>query len=262
MESDEKIIEVILSESKKLQKVLNDHFLNEFAKLHNIPIELSQLHAKQEIVAKRGYFLNVKKKYGLFIVNSEGVPVKELETKGVISKRSDYPRFTRDSVNRLLELLLKEEEVSFKKIRAFIEEARDKIINYCIEGNKEVGRPVSFSKQLSNYKVVPSHIHAMLLWNDLEYEYFVPGTRGYLFKIKGIDPYLAPEKMQEKLSKYSKANSVVLPYEEEKLPEYYKIDLENMIDFCWDSRVSELLEPIMDKIDTKRKIEKLSMTTW
>jgi len=45
-------IELILNESKKLQKVLNDDLLIKFAKLHNINQENSRFSLKQEIVAK------------------------------------------------------------------------------------------------------------------------------------------------------------------------------------------------------------------
>ncbi|MCK5018747.1 MAG: hypothetical protein KAS32_16920, partial [Candidatus Peribacteraceae bacterium] len=61
---DDAIIKLILDESKKLQDVLNFSFLTKFAEMHNINPDNNKFFAKQEVVAKRGYFMPVKKKYG------------------------------------------------------------------------------------------------------------------------------------------------------------------------------------------------------
>ena len=100
--------------------------------------------------------------------------------------------------------------------------------------------------------------HGMNFWNEVEYDYFVPGTRGYLFRITGIDQFRAPERVLKKLSGKAAPNSIVIPFEEEKVPDYYHIDLNEAISFAWDSRVRELLEPMWAQIDPKSKKEEFS----
>ena len=201
--------QIILDESKKLQGILNDHFLKEFAKFHNINPEHNGFELKQEVVAKKAYFLNVKKKYALYIVNEEGVDVSKMDVKGLITRRSDYPKVTKEGINKVLEMLVKDDKVSFTKIREFVEEKRKEILDLIIKGDKRIARPVSFTKTLDNYKVIPSHVHGMLLWNNVAYDYFVPGTKGYQFKINGVDHYNCPKEVESKLHYFNEKRNKI-----------------------------------------------------
>lgn len=262
MNKDDKTVNTILEESKKIQNILNDTLLDKFIKLHNIPKKYSQFYSKQEIIAKRAHFLDVKKHYALWIINAEGVPVEEFDEKGLVTRRSDYPSLTKERIKRIFDFLLKEDKVSFKKISKYIEETSLEIKGLIAKGEKSVARPVKFSKELSAYKSIPYQINGMLLWNNLEYKYFVPGTQGYCYRITGIDPYLAPSKIQSKLREIKEFKWLVLPYEEEKLPDYYKIDVDEMLDFAWTTRITELLKPILHNINRKKQIEKQSLVTF
>jgi predicted HTH domain antitoxin len=250
--TNEEIVKLILSESAQLQDVINKNFLGQFCKIHNINPKHNFLYAKQEVVAQRGFFPGPKKKYALWIINKEGVPVAEDEIKGLITRRSDYPRITKERIMNVIEILIKDEIVSFSKIAEIIENTRDEIRMLASQRSKQIGRPVSFSKNIDEYKAMPQHIAGMLFWNELEYGYFVPGTKGYLFFLRGINTMDAPNRIMEKLnSNRSKVpNSIVLPYEEESLPEYYDIDVEKTLDFCWNDRVNELVAPISKQIES------------
>lgn len=259
MENDSKIIDIILAESKKLQDVLNNHFLKEFAKLHNIPEEYSKFYAKQEIVAKRAYFQTEKKHYALHIVNKEEVPVDEVEIKGLVTRRSDYPRITKEGIKYLLDYVLKEEKISFKYMREYIDSTEQKILEMLKVGDRNAGRPVTFSQEIGDYKRIPGHVLAMQVWNDLEYNYFVHGSKGYYFQCS-IDNYTCPDSVREKLGKYQVKDlkAIVLPYEEDNLPSYYNVNIDEMIKFCWTNRVEELFDPILEKMGK----QKLEVSTW
>jgi len=257
---EEEIVEIILRESKKIQDVLNNGFLNKFVKLHGVNSKYNFLKLKQEMVAKKAYFLDVKKKYALWVVNEEGVPVQKPVLKGIVTRRSDYSSCTKEGINELIRLLIKEEKVSFKKIREYKEEMTEKVDSLIRSGDKRIARPVAFTKPLRQYKVIPSHVHGMLLWNELVYEYFAPGTRGYQFKIKGVDPYKMPESVKRKISYFDlkKHNNIVVPGEEERLPDYFIINYDASMKFVWEDRVNEFLSPIMDRIDKRQKIKLLT----
>lgn len=252
----EEIVKVILGESHKLENVINNDFLKGFIKLHNIPPEHNFLNIKQEILASRAYFPGVKKKHCLYVVNKEGITVEELESRGLVVRRSDYPSITKERIKEILNLLVKEETLKISEIRKLIWKTRDQLLEMLQNGSREVGRPVSFNKPLKEYKMIPGHIRGMILWNKLEYNYFVTGTRGYMFRITGIDQFQAPDKILEKLPNIEICNYIVIPFEEERVPEYYQIDINQGIEFSWDTRVRELLQPIWPQIDkTTQRID-------
>lgn len=262
MNKDDKIVDLIISESKKLQDVLNNDLLNKFVELHNIPKDRSKFFAKQEIVAKRGYFLDVKKKYALRIINKEGVPVEEIEEKGLITRRSDYPSLTKERLKPIFNYLLKEDKIPFGLIVKHIAETELEMKSSIIKGLKCIARPVSFSKELSSYKKIPYQVKGMETWNALEYNYFVPGTKGYLFRISGIDPYIAPKRVQNNVNKVKEIRWLAIPYEEENLPNYYKVDIESMLNLAWRDRVNEFLRPVLPHINKKTRISEQSLTTF
>ena len=259
---DDAIIKLILDESKKLQDVLNFSFLTKFAEMHNINPDNNKFFAKQEVVAKRGYFMPVKKKYGLHIVNAEGTPCSEQDIKGMVTRRSDYPAYTKEKIKELLVYILTTEKISFKWIRDFIKNEEDIIRLKCMNGEKIVAKPVGWKKGLNEYVKIPSHIFGMQLWNNLEYNYFLKGTKGYQFKILGMDQYAIPDRIKKNADKIHGRNNIAIPYEEETLPDYYRIDVDSMVELAWGKRVRELFEPIWDKIDRRAGIQKVTEATF
>lgn len=256
----EEITQIVLEESKKLQKVINEELLPEFAKLHNISLDHNYFDAKQEVVASRAYFPGPKKKYSLRLCNMEGVPVDENEDKGLITRRSDYPPLTKQRIQEILDVLVKDEKVSFSKIKGIIETTRNEMLRLIKEGSKVLARPSSFTKPLIEYKTMPMHIKGMLMWNSLEYENFRPGTKGYLYRIKGVDVYKAPPSVLSRLENTNIANNIVIPEDVDVLPDYYEIDVDAMIQFAWDGRVDELIEPIIHNIYVEKN--KDTLLTW
>ena len=257
----EEIVEIILTESKKLQNVINNELLVDFAKLHNIDPKHNFFNAKQELVASRAYFPGPKKKYSLRICNAEGVPVDESEDKGLVTRRSDYSALTKERIQQILDVLVKDEKISFSKIKQIIDDTRVEMLDLIRKGSKLLTRPSSFTKPLDEYKGhLPQHINGMLLWNNLEFENFRPGTRGYLYKIKGVDRYKAPERILSRLSEVEVGNCIVIPENTLTIPDYYELDVEAMIAFSWDDRVTELIEPILSKVYTNLKVD--TLMTW
>jgi len=251
-QTNEEITGMVLETAKDLENVLNTELLIYFAKAHNIPLDQNRFLLKQEIVARGAYFLNVKKKYCLFITNEEHVELTKpkVDSKGMITRRSDYPSITKERVQQILDMLVASETVDYAKIKKFIDETEKELLILCRNGQKEIARPVTFSKDEESYKKAPPQIAGMKFWNLCEYAVFVPGTKGYLFKIKGIDYEKSPErirKLQGQLESH-KMQYIVVPTEEPRLPEYYIIDVDAMLKFAWIDRISELLEPISPHI--------------
>ncbi len=244
MYNSEEIVKIVLSECKSLEHILNDNILLEYLKLHKIPQEYSALYLKQEVIADNALFFSKKKQYGLHVIK-----VDKNIIKGISTQRSDYPEYTKKKIVELLDMVIKTDVIDFEKITNFIEETRKEILKLIFERHCSIARPSSFAKKEEDYIIDPYQVNAMRLWNKLEYDYFVEGTKGYLFRIQGIDNMNAPEKILNNLHILTrKDKSIVMPYEETILPEYYVIDVPAMIKFTWDSRITPVLNAIKGKI--------------
>ena len=87
----DKVIHLVLEIAAELQGIVNT-FIGEFAKKSfNIPSDRDHFfELKQEVVVERGYFSG-KRRYAMYIVNKEGVPVEELDMKGLDLMKSNMP---------------------------------------------------------------------------------------------------------------------------------------------------------------------------
>lgn len=250
--TDEEIVGIVLEESRSLEEYVNNYLMKEFGRIHNISESDNIFNVKQELVIKTAYFTDVKKRYVVHIVNKEGISTNKMDVKGFVTRRSDYPEFTKIKIMELLNLLVGfDDKISFKKINKFIEDTRIEILDLCEKNDSRIARPVSFNKTLDEYKSIPYQVKAMQLWNYLEYDYFVPGTKGYLFKIIDIDFNKAPKRILNKLHNinFKKSTSIVIPYEENYIPDYYIVNVDDMIQFAWDNRVDELISPLNYKLN-------------
>jgi hypothetical protein len=245
----EDLVALILKEAENIKANAIVPIALEFGRKHNIKDKFNLFDAKQELVADTGYFPGVGKKYSLHIINKEKDPVDKMENKGIEVRRSDYPEFTKERLSMLLDMLVREYYIDFKKIAKFITDSREILITGILEGSKKAARPVHFNKNDDEYKTQTMHIRSMKLWNKLEYPYFEQGTKGYMFNIEGINYMKSPDRIKKLIDEGIKiGNAIAMPYEEEFLPSYYIIDIDKMIEFSWDIRISNFLKPLSEDV--------------
>jgi DNA polymerase elongation subunit (family B) len=98
----EETVKYVLEIANEIQSTANNN-------LHSLVVELFNLHdrphyfdLKQEVVLERGYFAG-KRRYAQFIVNKEGVPVEELDIKGLDLMKSNFPPYFRKFSKQLLQ---------------------------------------------------------------------------------------------------------------------------------------------------------------
>ncbi len=225
------------------QKIIKDMVLN-----HNVKENFNRLELKNELVIKRGLFL-AKKRYALYVINQEGKKVEEVQSKGLEIRRSDFPSFSKDCIVELLDLILKSDKVTISKINTFVKSKEKDFIERIKNGDKSIARPVAWTKKIEDYKVLSQGVKSMLAWNNLLYKIHNVGSKGYLFKIKGLDMEKAPANVVENYNKHFiekgiKLEVIALPDEEERLPAYFVIDVRDMLKFAWEDRYNLLLEPL------------------
>jgi hypothetical protein len=270
--TNEEIIDFILEQVDYFQNKINSELMPYINKKRNILNEHNYFVFKNEWIARRTWFLTSKKKYGLHKLFLEGEKVDQLETKGLDTERSDYPNRTKEILFELLNKLLKT-EWTYDEVMEFVDEKRMELRNIVASGNVSISKPVSWAKETYK-KRKPSHIIAMENWNILEYEYFQHTNKGYLFYIKGVDreKYIAAGKDPKNLERFMQQPEkhrkiIAVPQFDDKLPDYYIIDIDRMMNFVWEDRWKILLEPInirdrKGKINDKAFNEQKGILTW
>jgi len=233
------------------QKFLNTKVIPYIIEKHNIPLEKNKLFLKNEFVIRRGLYVSAKH-YANYVISKEGTPMDKIDVKGLDTRRSDYSSITKQYLKEVLDLILKSEVFSIQKVMEYVTE-KNKIFAKIINDRKTIiGRPVSFGRKLEEYKVISQGVKGMCAWNNLEYKMFDVGSRGYLFKIKGVDLEKAPDEVRLNYDKHFlkkgvKLELIVVPEEVEIVPNYYIIDNKMMLDFSWRDRYNLLLEPLLTK---------------
>jgi DNA polymerase elongation subunit (family B) len=98
----EEMVKQVLKIATEVQGAANES-------LHKLVVDLFNLHdhphyfdLKQEVVLERGYFAG-KRRYAIYIVNKEGVPVEELDIKGLDLMKSNFPPYFRKFSKQLLQ---------------------------------------------------------------------------------------------------------------------------------------------------------------
>lgn len=232
----------------EIQGYLNDTIIPEVTRLHNVPDKENKLFLKNELVISRGLFL-AKKRYAIQVESQEGKKVDETVYMGLEIKRSDFAISTKIFLTELLDLILKSEVIKINHILDFISKKEKDFIKLIKAGDKTIARPVSFTKDIKSYKVVSQGVRAMVAWNEILYNIHVVGTRAYMYKVMGIDESLVDDTVMSKYRKYvndgNKLDVIAIPDEEEKLPNFFIVDLKQMLQFCFTDRYEAILKPIM-----------------
>jgi DNA polymerase elongation subunit (family B) len=122
----EEMVKHVLGIASEIQSAANEN-------LHKLVVDLFNLHdhphyfdLKQEVVLERGYFAG-KRRYAQFIVNKEGVPVEELDIKGLDLMKSNFPPYFRKFAKQLLQDIMfgKPKPEIDKQILSFRESIND-----------------------------------------------------------------------------------------------------------------------------------------
>jgi uracil-DNA glycosylase family 4 len=247
-------VEKIQGWCKEVEEFLNKHRIVEMVKRHNVNLEFNRLELKNELVISRGLFL-AKKRYAIRVINNEGKEVDKINYMGVEIKRSDYPSKSKEFLSELSELILKDEKFKLSKVIKYVSRKEKEFKDLIIQGDKTIARPVTWGKELSDYKTIPQGVRAMEAWNNIMYDIHRPGNKAYMFWVRGIDfDKIQDDKEREKIrAKYdkfigrgNKLEVIAIPDEERRLPAFFVPDLNAALRFSFMDRHELMLKPLTD----------------
>ena len=96
---------VILEIASEIQKEANENIDRVTRNYFNVKERPHYFELKQEVILERGYFAG-KRRYAMFIVNKEGVPVEELDMKGLDLMKSNmtpmYSKFGEELIKKIM----------------------------------------------------------------------------------------------------------------------------------------------------------------
>lgn len=146
-----------------IQTKINEYY-DEYSKIyHNVNTHFFNI--KQEMIAESGFFLDVKKRYALKIINKKGVPVNEIEIKGLDVVRSSFPKIFRKFMRGLIVDVLERKEVDV--LNASIAAFRDDYKNNDITNILIPSSVKELSKFLPGQKGTPIHVKSAQNYNAL-----------------------------------------------------------------------------------------------
>jgi uracil-DNA glycosylase family 4 len=246
----------------QIEDFLNEDKMINLVKKHQVNLDYNRLKLKNELVISRGLFL-AKKRYAIRVINNEGKDVDKINYMGVEIKRSDYPRASKEFLSELSELILKPEKLSLKKVFAYVDRKEKEFVKMILDGDKSIARPVSFGKEIKDYKTLPQAVKAMLAWNKIMYDIHKKGAKSYMYWVRGIDFDKIPdpeerEKIRKKYSDYvgegNKLEVIAIPDEESKLPPWFIPDKKAALEFSFTARYNLMLEPLMGEVKKKEAL--------
>lgn len=245
----EKTDERIKAWCDQIQEYLNNDIIKPIVERHNIQLEFNKLDLKNELIISRGLFL-AKKRYVIHVVNNEGRVVDETKYMGLEIKRRDFPSRSKKFLKELIEIIMKSKTVSLPKLFKFVYSQEKEFIKLIKEGSKTVARPISYGKNIDNYKVVPQGVRAMEAFNQISYRAHTVGSMGYLFHVSGINTEKAPNDVVKNYDKFLSENKkltiVGIPDEEPSLPSYYIPNVKTQLKFAFTDRYELLLAPLTE----------------
>lgn len=243
------------NEIDKIQTFINEIAIPQLLTYHHLNLKYSVMNLKNEFMFSRYYSLEGKKHYASKVISQEGHDVSYIDIKGLEIKRSEIPPLSQSMLKEFIDTIMDE---SIKKIdlisklNAISDKYYKLISNSLNERNNDAARIGSFSHELQDYKVLPQHVKGMLIWNDLAgKEDFKTGTKGRLWNILGVDIDKMPSNIKDNyhniLMKHFQTKDlkcVCVPEDVEKLPDYFIVDTKKMLEYAWQDRKDNLLNPL------------------
>jgi len=240
--------EIILKLATQIQNESNDNLNSLSKRLFNISPDTHYFQLKQEVICA-GVLTTGKRRYAMYVTNKEGVPVEELDMKGLELMKSNMNKLFKKFGENLIK------DVLFGKPK---EEIDNNIVDFYKSlktlDPKELGKPTGV-KQISNYQIrstageifsrfklkAPFNTKAAVRYNDLlkfkkldkKYESIIEGDKLFVINLKqnpfGIETIGVP-------------NAKTPPEIEEFVKQY--IDVEEIFDSLLANKLKSLYEDL------------------
>ena len=249
MDEDE-LVDFVSRASHKISKIINKR-MNVFSDSW-LNADKNYLRFKEEWVARRGFYLGVKKRYANWIIWQEGVTIPEEdrkpEVKGLDIVRSDFPKHLQDFMRNILEELLQKGLGVKDEIMEYIVDFKDNLRDDASDDIETIAVKSS-ANNMEKYtdpknsrraiKGAPFHVVGAINYNayleikgySKEYQKITEGDRIGVVYLRSnrlgfghvsfpID-YRVPEEFEQFLDEYCNRRLTIKKLLDNKLQKYY-----------------------------------------
>ena len=260
--SDKEKIDKVIELNESVAQYINNVMIHELLNMHNTsPTESSakkfNFNFKQELVIRRALFLEIKKKYAIWLVSKEGKPLDKISISGIEVVRSDYPQFSRDMLNDFIEHILKK-GMSQEELVLKMSDYKMKYTNLLDTGSTYAAIPSSWNKENYSQDRLPRSVKSMLIYNAIYGPTFRVMDRGYRFDLEEIDINQFSSDIQNRLTelrqsgilgKDGKIDCITIPSGSTLDTSKFRVNKDKMIDFAVNDRISNFCTIFGVKVD-------------
>jgi len=247
----------------ELAETINDRY-DEFAATLNADDHRFQMEFEK--LYKRYFQAGKKKRYAGHIVWKEGKDVDDIDITGFEYKRSDTPRFVKETQKTVLDMIVRGEETD--EVRSYVKGRIDEVKSEDVPLD-EIGIPGGIGKKLTSYNPPGVHVRGAIYANLLLGKNFGKGSkpkRIYLervlerfyhkierrrkWELERSDWYR--QFKQEVASDDDTEGAICIEYPED-LPEEFIVDWDRQLDKTLRGPIERVTEPLgltWDEIET------------
>ena len=265
--SDKEKIDKVIELNESVAQYINNVMIHELLNMHNTsPTESSakkfNFNFKQELVIRRALFLEIKKKYAIWLVSKEGKSLDKISISGIEVVRSDYPQFSRDMLNDFIEHILKK-GISKEELTTKIDDYRGRYVEQLKTGTVYCAIPSSWNKENYAQDRLPRSVKSMLVYNAIYGSTFRVMDRGYRFDLEEIDIGQFDSDTQRRLTdlvrsgtmgKEGKLDCITIPTNGTLDLTKFRINYNKMQEFSVDDRISNFCDIFGIKVDDPNDI--------
>jgi DNA polymerase I len=247
-ERDLRALQFAVETSFELEDFINDSY-DEFAREelnaheHRFQIEFEKLY-------RRFFQAGKKKRYAGHIIWKEGKDVDDIDITGFEYKRSDIAPITKEVQKRVIEMIVKGEDLD--EVKDYLHD----IIQNFQAGNvdlDEIGIPGGIGKRLDNYDTDTAHVRGAKYANMMLGTNFQRGSkpkRLYLDRVH--DDFFQRVEREEGLDpsedvlygEFRREQDVICFEYADQVPEEFEIDYEKMLDKTLKGPIARILEAL------------------
>lgn len=250
--STEDKVQLVLQIVHTAAEYVNGYVIKKLLEYHHSPSDLSKASTydfsfKEELVIKRALFTDKKKKYAIWTINKKGQDVDKLIIKGMEVVRSDYPRFSRDMMQDIIEKILR---AGLNKTKLIIEVDNyvEKYKKLLMEGHTDAGIPCVWNAR--EYVKDPRPVKGMQVYNALTGQNrFKAGDKGYRFELDRILISRIDEDARERLNELirngtfkKQIDTIVIPANTKLDTKICALEMEKMLDYGVYNRLKNILD--------------------
>lgn len=246
---EQELVDFVSSASHKISKIINKR-MDKFAS-YWLNSDKNYLMFKEEWVAKRGFYVGVKKRYANWIIWKEGVTIppedRVPEVKGLDIIRSDFPPHLQDFMRNILENLLQNGESK-----------KDEVIDYIIDFKSKL-KDEDADNIMSISKVVSANNLAKYTDPDDDMR-FITGTPYQLIGAIYYNNYLKVNNLQNDYQLVGEGDKVAFVYLK---PNRYGFDrIAFPIDYRLPPEFEEFIAEYADKVKSTQKLLDNKLQTY